>query len=70
MASYFMMCGFSSLSYSFEMTVYKKPVIYWVYISIGRAVRGFVDSNPNMVLLIFLRTKTRETVGHSTSGPN
>lgn len=36
MASYFMMFGFSSLSYSFEMTDYKKT--YWVLISIGRAV--------------------------------
>lgn len=28
MASYFMMCGFSSLSYSFEMTGYEIPTGY------------------------------------------
>lgn len=53
MASYFMMCGFSSLSYSFEMTGYKKLTWYIsALVERSLSVRGVADSNSNMVLWI------------------
>lgn len=52
--SYFMMCGFSSLPYSFEMTGYKNLLgsLLSALVECSLSVRGVADSNPNRVLWI------------------